>query len=169
MKWIGFLLILLGSSGVGFSMVSEYGQRIEVLGNLKTMLGYISDMVLVECVPLAEAFRRCEFRMEDPYREFLHKVAEQMEEFCGENPSFIWKSNAGILKPLLKGKDYLSFCECMGQTGFMDVKGQSQALKNYEQSLEMLMKQLREQREDKCRLYQTLGIMAGVFVCILLL
>lgn len=168
MKWIGFCLVLLGSAGVGFSLVGEYSLRIQTLSEIKTMIHYINDRVLYECVPLAEAFKRTAARMNSPFREFLEKVADQMEEFCGEDVSLIWKGNAELLKNWINKQDFKEFQQCMGQTGFMDVQGQSQALKVYEQSLELKLVRLMEQKEEKCKLYQTLGIMSGVFVCILL-
>lgn len=168
MKWIGFCLVLLGSAGVGFSFVGEYGLRIQTLSRVRTMIHYINDMVLYECIPLAEAFKRTAVRIESPFREFLEKVADQMEEFCGEDVSLLWKNNAELLRGLMNKEDFSEFQRCMEQTGFMDAKGQSQAWKAYEQSLELKLVRLMEQKEEKCKLYQTLGIMSGIFVCILL-
>jgi len=38
----------------------------------------------------------------------------------------------------------------MQQTGFSDAGGQSQALKAYEQRLELLLHRLTEEKEEKC-------------------
>lgn len=168
MKWIGFCMVLLGSAGVGFAMVGEYGLRMQTLSQIRTMMHYINDMVLYECIPLAEAFKRTAARVESPFREFLTRVADQMEEFCGEDVSMIWNNNAELVRDVMDKRDYAEFLHCMQQTGFMDAKGQSQAFKAYEQSLELKLAGLTEQKEEKCKLYQTLGIMSGIFVCILL-
>lgn len=169
MKWIGFLLVLAGTGGIGLSLVGEYALRIRTLGQIRDMMHYINDLVLYEYASLPEAFARTAERMEAPFSDFLRKVAGQLEEFSGEEISFLWKNNAQMLKDTMNKKDYLEFSECMQQTGFSDAKGQSQALKAYEQRLELMLHRLSEQKEEKCRLYQTLGIMSGVFVCILLL
>lgn len=169
MKWIGFLLVLAGTGGIGFSLVGEYMMRIYTLGRIKDMMHYMNDLIVYEYASLPEAFARTADRMEAPFSEFLKKVAFQMEEFSGENVSFLWKNNAQMLKEKMNKKDYAEFADCMQQTGFSDVQGQSQTLKNYEQRLELLLHRLTEQKEEKCRLYQTLGIMSGVFFCILLI
>ncbi len=169
MKWIGFLLVLTGTGGIGFSLVGEYTMRIRVLEQIKHMMHYINDLVLYENVCLPEAFRKTSARIEDPFGSFLEKVAYQLEDFSGEDIAFLWKSNAAMLKGNMNKKDYLEFSDCMKQTGFMDVKGQSQALKAYEQRLDLQIHKLSEQKEEKCKLYQTIGIMSGLFVCILLL
>ncbi|MBE5880875.1 MAG: hypothetical protein E7289_00985 [Lachnospiraceae bacterium] len=168
MKWLGFLLVLAGTGGVGFSLVGEYSMRIRVLGQVRDMMHYINDLVVCEYASLPEAFRRSADRMEAPFSDFLKKVAEQMDAFSGEDVSFLWKNNAAMLKDTMNKKDYREFLDCMQQTGFSDAKGQSRALKAYEQRLELLLHRLSEQKEEKCKLYQTLGIMSGVFVCILL-
>ncbi len=169
MKWIGFLLVLAGAGGIGFSLVGEYVLRIRTLGQIRDMMHYINDLVLYEYASLPEAFAKAADRMEAPFADFLKKVAGQLEEFSGEDICFLWKSNAQMLKDTLNKKDYEEFSDCMQQTGFSDAKGQSQALKAYEQRLELTLHRLSEQKEEKCRLYRTLGIMSGVFVCILLL
>ena len=168
MKWIGFLLVLAGTGGIGFSLVGEYSMRIRILGQIKEMMHYINDLVMYEYASLPEAFCRAAERVESPFCDFLQKTAGQMEAFCGEDLSFLWKNNAVMLKDVMNAKDYHEFLGCMQQTGFSDAKGQSQAIKAYEQRLELQLHRLSEQKEEKCKLYQTLGIMSGVFVCILL-
>ena len=169
MKWIGFLLVIAGTGGIGFSLVGDYTMRIRMLEQIKTMLHYINDMIVYEKASLPEAFRKTAVRMEEPFGSFLQKVADQMDDFSGEELSFLWKSNATMVKSRMHKKDFLEFADCMQQTGFTDVKGQSCILKSYEQRIELLLCKLTEQKEEKCKLYQTLGIMSGVFVCILLL
>ncbi len=169
MKWVGLLFILAGAGGVGCSLVGEYVFRMRTLAQIREMMHYINDLVLHEYAALPEAFAKAAERVEAPFSDFLKKVAHQIEEFSGEDICFLWKNNAKMLKGVLNKKDYTDFLNCMQQTGFSDVKGQSRALKSYEQRLELTLHQLTQQKEEKCRLYRTLGIMSGVFVCILLL
>lgn len=168
MKWVGFLLVLAGTGGIGFSLVGEYTMRIRMLGQIRDMMHYINDLVVCEYASLPEAFHRTADRVEAPLSVFLKKVAEQMDAFSGEEVSFLWKNSAAMLKESMNKKDYKEFLECMQQTGFSDAGGQSRALKAYEQRLELQLHRLSEQKEEKCKLYQTIGIMSGVFVCILL-
>lgn len=169
MKWIGFLLVLSGTAGIGFSLVGEYTMRIHMLSQIRNMMHYMNDLILYEYASLPEAFARTADRMDAPFSDFLKKVSFQLEEFSGENVSFLWKNNAQMIKERMNKKDYAEFADCMKQTGFSDAKGQSQALKAYEQRLELQLHRMTEQKEEKCRLYQTLGIMSGVFFCILLI
>ena len=169
MKWIGFLLVVAGTGGIGLSLVGEYHLRMKMLEQIRNMMHYINDLILYESVCLPEAFRKTSDRLEEPFCGFLQRVAQQMEEFNGEDISFLWKNSGELVKSHMNKKDYEEFLGCMQQTGFMDVKGQRQAIKAYEQRLELQLHKLSEQKEEKCKLYQTIGIMSGLFVCILLL
>lgn len=169
MKWIGLFLVLVGSAGAGFAVSGEYTGRIKTLKQVCMMLRYIQDLIVTEYIPLPEAFSRCGERMDAPFSDFLFKVAGQMDEFCGEDVEMLWKNSAPLVKPVMHKKDYEMFLHCMKQTGFMDASGQGQALRAYEQSVERQLTCLTEQKVEKCRLYQTLGIMSGIFMCILLL
>ena len=97
MKWIGFFLVLIGSGGIGFSLVLEYTGRLRELTTVRQMIHYIADAILYDGLPLAEAFFRCSMRMEGAYGAFLEKTAQQIETFCGEDPAWLWKSNAAML------------------------------------------------------------------------
>jgi len=169
MRWFGFLLVMLGAGGIGFSLVGEYVQRINNLEQIRNMMHYINDAIVYEHATLPEAFRKTALRMNDSFGEFLMKTAKQTEEFSGEDVAFLWKTNASKWKGSMNKNDFREFENCMNQTGFSDAKSQSEALKSYEQRLELTLHKLTQQKEEKCKLYQTVGIMAGLFICILLL
>ena len=46
MKWIGFFLVLIGSGGIGFSLVLEYTGRLRELTTGRQMIHYIADAIL---------------------------------------------------------------------------------------------------------------------------
>ena len=53
MKWIGFFLVLIGSGGIGFSLVLEYTGRLRELTAVRQMIHYIADAILYDGLPLA--------------------------------------------------------------------------------------------------------------------
>lgn len=168
-KWIGFLCIVLGSSGIGISGTRDYNRRIETLTQIKQMMHYIQDMVRQEHLPLSEAIGRSALRMEGIYGDFLSDVASQMELFCGEDIALIWHKQAEKLKKLLGKQYYAEFEHCMDQTGFATATAQADAIRQYERHLTEKIQELNAQREEKCRLYQSLGVIGGIFICVLLL
>lgn len=61
MKWIGFFLVLIGSGGIGFSLVLEYTGRLRELTTVRQMIHYIADAILYDGLPLAEAFFQMQY------------------------------------------------------------------------------------------------------------
>ena len=85
MKWIGFFLVLIGSGGIGFSLVLEYTGRLRELTTVRQMIHYIADAILYDGLPLAEAFFRCSMRMEGEYGAFLERLfAERIRRGFGK-------------------------------------------------------------------------------------
>ena len=168
MKWIGFLLILSGCTGIGLSYINEYTRRIDVLTNIRGMMHYIQEMITYEKLPLAEAIGRSGQRMEGIYQTFLTEVARQMELFSGEELLLIWQEQAQQLKKVIAKQDYQEFLHCMDQTGFATASSQGAAIRQYEAELTERINALVAQREEKCKLYRSLGILSGIFICVLL-
>lgn len=168
MKWIGFVLILVGCGGIGFSDACNYQKNIQTLSSIKQMMQYIEELVGQQHLPLTEALLRCAQRMDGPYQTFLLRVTEQMDQFCGEDIALIWQKQAQSLKKLLGKNYYGAFCHCMDQTGFASATAQAEAIRQYERQLSDILKNLIAQREEKCKLYQSLGIIGGIFICVLL-
>lgn len=168
MKWIGFIMIILGCTGVGFSYINEYTRRIEVLKNLQSMMHYIQEQITYEKLPLAEAIARSGQRLSGSYRDFLSEVARQMALFSGEEIATIWQGQAQQLEKVISRQDYQEFVHCMDQTGFATASSQGAAIRQYESALTDRMNVLIAQREEKCKLYRSLGILSGIFICVLL-
>lgn len=168
MKWIGFICILLGCMGVGFCSVSEYKRQIVVLSQIAEMLRYLQENIKEQCMSLPEAFLHCSKRMRGEYQQFLQGVYEQLERFSGEDLALIWRGQAEKLKGKMKKEYFEMFYHCMDQTGFMSAKAQADALNLYEKELGAEIKKLSNQQDEKCKLYQSLGIISGIFLCVLL-
>lgn len=169
MKWIGFGFIIFACSGIGISNKIDYDNRIETLTKVRQMMHYIQDMVRQEHLPLTEAVLRCGQRMDGIYGEFLMEVARQMDVFCGEDIALIWRKQADCLKKKLGKQYYTDFEHCMDQTGFAVAEAQADAIRQYERQLSDIIQKLVSQREEKCKLYQSLGVIGGIFICVLLL
>lgn len=168
MKWIGFLMIMTGCAGIGFSYINEYTRRIEALTQIRDMMHYVQEMITQERLPLFEAVQRSGQRMEGAYRTFLLEVARQMELFSGEDIALIWHKQAEGMQRLIARQDYQDFVHCMDQTGFATADAQGTAICRYESQLSEKINLLSRQKEEKCKLYRSLGILSGIFICVLL-
>lgn len=169
MKWIGFFMILSGCVGTGFAFVSDYTKRLVSLEQLCQMIEFISDDIEKHNMPILEAIRRTAERMDGCYKTFLMQVSEKLDSFSGEDIGFIWKNSASLIQSELAKSDYEELLHCMDQTGFMDAKAQKQVLLEYQNHLKGLIEELSKKKEDTCKLYRTIGILSGVFLCVILI
>lgn len=168
MKYIGFLLLLTGCSGLGMCFAEDYKERIQVLSKIHKMLCLISDRILTEKDSLPEAFFHTGGRFEGKWKQFLREMYEEMEKQSGKTLKEIWKEKSTILQDIIKERDFSAFQEAMKQTSFSTQAGQISAIKDYQMKVEEDLKELTEQKKEKCKLYQSLGIMSGILIVIIL-
>lgn len=168
LKGIGFLLIILGSTGIGMSFAQDYCNRFQALQKIHKMVEYIADRIFVKKDPLSEAFLYAAKRMEGDYRKFLCAMYEDVEKKEGESLEHIWNKNSILLKDELIEQDLEEFCHAMEQTGFDNKEGQLRVLKDYLEAVSDKITFLKENKKEKCRLYEMVGIMSGI-LCILIL
>lgn len=167
-KYLGFLLLFIGSSGLGMAFAEDYKQRILILERIKKMLTFICDRIRTEKDTLPEAFFHTGTRFDGKWKQFLRELYEESEKQTGAALEEIWQEKSEILREDMEEADFLQFRGAMKQTGFGTVEGQFGALIDYKQKVEETLKELLEQKKEKCKLYQTLGVMCGILMIVIL-
>ncbi len=168
MKYIGFLLLLTGCTGLGMSFAEDYRERIRVLSQIDKMLCFLSDRILTEKDSLPEAFFHTSNRFEGTWKRFLKEMYEETENQNGKTLEEIWREKSSHLQNLMEERDYIFFQDAMKQTGFSTETGQLGAFKDYQARIREQLKELTEQKKEKCKLYQSLGIMCGILIIVIL-
>ena len=170
MKITGCVLIISGSSGYGFWMVSNYKERLLLLEQLRQMIFLLKGQILYANATLLEAFDVVGRRTEGSLSELFLQVAERMERQQGEPFCQIWKEEtkkfAGV--GLMTKADRQSL-ESLGEhLGFLDKEMQEKNLLLYLEQLDMTIEEMRSCQKERCRLYGSLGVMGGLFLAVLL-
>lgn len=168
MKYIGFLLLLTGCTGLGMSFAEDYRERIRVLSQIDKMLCFLSDRILTEKDSLPEAFFHTSKRFDGTWKQFLKEMYEETENQNGKTLVEIWREKSSNLQKVMEERDYILFQDAMKQTGFSTETGQLSALKDYQARIREQLKELTEQKKEKCKLYQSLGIMCGILIIVIL-
>lgn len=168
MKYIGFLLLLTGCTGLGMAFAEDYRERIRVLSQIDRMLCFIKDRILTEKDSLPEAFFHTGERFEGKWKQFLREMYEETEQQNGKTLEAIWKEKTSILQELMEERDFVLFQDAMKQTGFSTETGQLSALKDYQIRIQEQIEELTKQKKEKCKLYQSLGIMCGILIIVIL-
>lgn len=173
MKIVGAMLVIAGASGCGFGLAGQYGQRLRELEQLRQMIFLLKGQILYANAPLSEAFETIGRRTEGVLSELFLKVAERIDGQQGESFAQIWQEEIELLgKPgvsLALSKTDRQTLKTLGEhLGFLDRDMQERNLLLYLEQLDMRIQQLREHKQERCRLYTSLGIMGGLFLTILL-
>lgn len=168
MKYIGFLLLFTGCTGLGMSFAEDYKDRILVLEQIHRMLVFIADRILTEKDTLPEAFFHTGGRLDGKWKQFLREMYEETEKLEGKTIEEIWREKSVLLQDVMEERDFLLFKEAMKQTGFGTEAGQLGPLKDYQLRIEETIRELTGQKQEKCKLYQSLGLMCGLLIIVML-
>lgn len=167
MKYAGIILLILSSGLTGILLSKRLGERVELLRRTLAMLDRFSTQIRWQASTVEELLRS-ELRQGGGERlSFLEHIAGEPQG--GPFPD-AWKRALGEWKnPALEKEDRL-LLETIGETlGSSDVEGQLASIALQKETCARLLEQAAHDRERKGKLYRSLGVLAGVFVSILLL
>lgn len=167
-KVIGGVFVVIASMGLGFSFCEDLGQRRKVLSDIRQMMQYLINRIEVECDTLMEAFLHTSKRVEGPFCEFLMRVYQRMMKQEGLSIKEIWEEEAKEFECVLIPKDLENFQACMGQTGFSQKEQQIRVMAEYISCLDEEIKEMDRTKNEKCKVYKTLGIMTGILLVVIL-
>ena len=164
-KIIGCLLILAGTTGFGFAKGQELQLHLKELEMIKQIFYFIRSELQYMRAPFEEIFRKVGKKTSGIYGMWLENIAVKLSKKSEQSFEEIWKT---------------SIEECLGNSWLKedDIKELREVGKNlsyietvnlYIEQLEYKIKNTREEYQTKRKLCQSLGIMGGVFLVILLL
>lgn len=168
MRILGGLIFLLGTAGFGMYHAASYEAGIEALKQAADMMRYLITQIQVENASLPESICKVSARMEGPIGEVLQNIQKSNKQNDGKPLFEIWQEEMSALDEEYTSKDLELLVHLFDQTGFYDTKAQLQKL---QMTLETFTEEIRlreGQKEKQCRLYQSMGLMIGIFVIILL-
>lgn len=170
MKMTGCILIVAGTSGYGIWMAGRYGEHLQTLEQLRQMILLLKGQILYANAPLMEAFDTVGRRTEGVLSELFMGVADRIRDQQGEPFYQIWAEEIDGVEPdaalFKKDKQMLT---AMGEhLGFMDRDMQERNILLYLEQLDLEIANLRDHKQERSRLYTSLGVMGGLFLAILL-
>lgn len=171
LKVAGCGMVVAGTSGYGSWMAANYRQRLNLLLQLRQMVFLLKGQILYANAPLAEAFEAVGKRMEGMLPEFFLQVAGRLYGQQGKTFCEIWKEEVGQIDPesVLANTDRQSLAALGEHLGYLDRDMQERNLLLYLEQLDLVIRGLRERKEERCRLYTSLGVMGGLFLTVLIL
>lgn len=171
LKIIGCILVIASSTGMGFFFSNEIGCRIDDLKELKKLIVLLRGDIRYANTPLPEAINSINRRHSGSFTVFFNNVSEKLRELSGTTFSEIWKNAAEkeLGNTSLQKKDKLSLIHFGENLGYLDKDMQMNTIDLYISQLEDEINDLSKTVKEKTYLYNTLGIMAGIFIIIVMI
>ncbi len=171
MKIIGCSLIILSTTGIGFYFSIDMKSRMEDLKEWKKLICLLRGDIRYANTPLPEAINSAGRRHEGNFHAFFNTVGTQLQELVGETLAAIWKSAAEkeLSCTSLNKKDKIQLIRFGENLGYLDKDMQMNSFELYLTQLDEEITELSRTIKGKAYLYNSLGIMAGVFITIIMI
>lgn len=171
MKIIGAVLVITSSSAFGFYMSSSLKDRIEDMKELKKNILILRGDIRYGSTPLPEAIGAIAGRHEGNFAKFFTHIYEELIKLDGVRFFDIWKiAVEQKLKDTSLNKNDKEHLMKLGENlGYLDKDMQINIIDLYIEQLEAEILEASKVLKEKAHLYNTLGVMAGIFVTIIML
>ncbi len=170
-KVVGCILIILSSTLMGFYCSNELKTRINDIKELRKLVVLLRGDIRYGNTPLPEAICAIARRHEGGFKNFFTKVSVRLSEHSGNTFSQVWKEavDEELNQTSLNKKDKSSLIQFGENLGYLDKEMQMNTLELFLAQLEDEIIELSKTAKEKSYLYNTLGIMAGIFISIILI
>ena len=165
LKVLGSLMIFVACAGFGLSKSQELQRHLEQLGEMKRIFYLLRSEVQYTRAPFAEVFEKIGRKANPPFDSWLFVLASRLQKKGTGSFCEIWKETI---------QEKLQECR-LCEEEFEELKQIGKSLE-YMESIDLYIEQLeykiehtREEYKTKKKLCQSMGIMGGIFLVILLL
>ncbi len=170
-KICAVLGILTFCTCYGFRKGGEIKKRYEELLYLKKIAMLMRGEIKYNRAILSDVFSGLGQRLKQPYKQaFLDMAGELKEHFQGGFRA-IWERNfiETAKKSGLKQEDLEPIKELGENLGYLDLEMQLKVMDLYLEKQELKLSELRVKMSEDIKLCRVLGIMAGLFISILII
>ncbi len=170
-KIIGSACVIISTTAIGFGQSFRVHLRYKELLELKKLLHLLSGEVRFSGGTLEETFAVMAGRSSPPFNGFFDFLVEEMGKRAGERLVVIWSRavEGRLSSSHLTGTDKEILLRLGNELGCLDRETQLQTIALAAEQVEDVRKELHVELPKKMRLYNCLGILAGVFITILLI
>lgn len=171
LKILGAILTISSCSALGFYFSNELNVRVKQLRELKKYVMVLRGDIRYGGTPLPEAIGNLARRSPGVFKKFLSDVSELLFVSGGGTFSEIWSKCVwkDLKNTSLTGADKENLIRFGDTLGYLDREMQISTIDLY---LNQLQEEINEQTivaKERTRLYNVLGIMAGIFITIVMI
>ena len=162
----GLILIFSSCALAGISLSGLLGDRVRALDSLIRMLETFREELSYYQTPIRYALEHIIHLADDTAVVFLRCVCDGMD--AGFSPPESWSVAAGRLPAADKG-DRQELASLAGALGGSDLEGQKAAISGCLRALEGRRYYALQNRDQKARIYRTLGVLAGAAAVVIVI
>lgn len=171
LKWIGAMMVIVSSGALGFTCSGRLRKRLSQLRAVRQILYMLKGEISYSASTLPEAFSHIARKTPPPFREFLERVSGRLKALEGENLELVWQQEIQRIRKRtsLTGADIEEWEDLGGRLGYLDRTMQLQLIDLFLSQWEEKIRLLEKECGKTCRLYQYLGVLAGLMLAVVLL
>lgn len=168
-RTLGLFLIMFSCAGLGISESLALTRRMRALEMCRRMAELIKGEIRFGNASLHDAFISAADKLPGVYREFMRAVAEEMNGRRNISFGEIFRKCAEqYLNAIgLEKEEKEAVFSMGGHLGYLDLEMQMKELLLYEQELSYFIEKLRRELPAKKKVYQSLGILGGIMLAVL--
>ena len=167
-KMCGIIMLISGTAGLGFFASRKLGMRTKTLQSLLECLEMIEWELETNMPPTKQLFREVSVRVSAPASLFIIECMSKMES-DEYSLSEMWNQAAEEQLTALKPEDLEVLLPVGAVLGRYDADSQRNAITAAHNRLDMHWKDSIAEKKRLGRLYNTLGVMVGIFLVIIFL
>lgn len=166
LKIFGAVLILLSCGGAGFQMAAAQRKEERLLESLCSLFDYMECELQYRTTPLPNLCRNVATQTTGSLQTLFLTLAQEMESQI--SPDAQTCMHAALSKCKGLPQRAVQSLQELGKTlGMFDIDGQRTGLEASRQICRLRLQSLRENKDNRLRGYQTLGLCAGAALVIL--
>ena len=170
LRMLGGGLVVVSCSGLGFFMAGQWNEHLKTMETLRKMVFLLKGEIMYANSPLTEAFERTGKKTGGELGSLFERVSERLCNQQGEPFYAVWQEEIEQLPKsvCLSGEDKQSLKDLGEHLGYLDAEMQERNLLLYLEQLDLAIDYLRKHKQEKNRLYASLGIMGGLFLTLVM-
>lgn len=170
-KIIGMLMVVISTTAYGIILGRDIKARLKELKELKKIVFLMKGEIGFLHTPLLEALENVSYRCEEPFKGMLAGFVKYGKE-VDKRPFYeIWEEGMreGISKTHLSKEEKELFMKLGKEFGLSDIKTQQNAIDSFLNELDLNINQLEKVIPNKVKLYNSMGIMLGLVIAIIMI
>lgn len=167
-RLIGAVLIVVSCGGFGFCIAASYRRELAMLRSVVYMTEMMESELSYRMLPLPELCKKVGKRVGGSTGKVLDRVAKELDHQIQPDALSCMHSVLSGMKdlPVSVRRLLVKLGSTLGQ---YDLSGQLQGLRSVRESCCRMILRMEQNRDNKTRTYQTLGLCAGTALVIVLI